>query len=277
MCGLATEQDAEAAPARLDIPVLYEDDDLLAVEKPAGLVTHPAYKHPNGTLSDSVFALLEARGEERPWLLHRLDRETSGVVLFAKTVEARRAVVRQFEQHRVRKWYVAVVVTIGILTPERGILEAPLRRDPTDRRRTMVDDMGRPAATRYEVLAARDRYALVLAEPLTGRTHQIRAHMAHLGAPLLGDARYIEAVNASYAASDETRRLASAGEAPRVMLHAWRIGIVHPTMRVPFEVMAPLPHDMLAVAHHLGLDEGLARLERMVDETAPEADGSTTT
>ncbi|MGZ3675188.1 MAG: RluA family pseudouridine synthase, partial [Ktedonobacterales bacterium] len=125
MCGLSVGRDA----AGTSIPIVYEDDALLVVDKPAGLVTHPAYKHPDGTLSDAVFARQEARGEGRPWLLHRLDRETSGVVLFAKTVEARRAVVRQFEQHRVRKVYVAV--TIGRLVPERGILEAPLRRDPT--------------------------------------------------------------------------------------------------------------------------------------------------
>ncbi|MGZ3663244.1 MAG: RluA family pseudouridine synthase [Ktedonobacterales bacterium] len=249
MCGLSVGRDA----AGTSIPIVYEDDALLVVDKPAGLVTHPAYKHPDGTLSDAVFARQEARGEGRPWLLHRLDRETSGVVLFAKTVEARRSVVRQFEQHRVRKVYVAV--TIGRLVPERGILEAPLRRDPTDRRRTIVDDEGQPAATRYETLAVHDGYSLVLAEPLTGRTHQIRAHMAHLGAPLLGDWRYIELAHAELAAGDEAQQLA-----PRVMLHAWRIAIAHPTTRAPFEVTAPAPGDLLAVARHLRLDEGLARL-----------------
>lgn len=255
MHGLSVGQDWEAAVADGGIPVLYEDDALLAVDKPAGLVTHPAYKHPDGTLSDAVFARQEARGEGRPWLLHRLDRETSGVVLFAKTVEARRAVVRQFERHRVRKLYVAV--TIGRLAPERGILEAPLRRDPADRRRTIVDGEGQQAATRYETLATRDGYSLVLAEPLTGRTHQIRAHMAHLGTPLVGDGRYIELAHAGQRAGDEAPRV---DDAPRVMLHAWRIGIVYPTTGAPFEVAAPVPGDLLAVARRLGLDEGLARL-----------------
>lgn len=239
------------------ISILYEDDALLAVDKPAGLVTHPAYKHPDGTLSDAIFARQEARGEGRPWLLHRLDRETSGVVLFAKTVEARRAVVRQFERHCVRKLYLAV--TIGRLASERGILEAPLRRDPADRRRTIVDDEGQPAATRYAVLAAHDGFALVLAEPLTGRTHQIRAHMAHLGAPLLGDARYIELDRAARAARGETYHAADIEGVERVMLHAWRIGIVHPTTHAPFELTAPPPNDLLAVVQRLRLDEGLAR------------------
>lgn len=254
MQGLSTEWDAAMA----HIPLVYEDDALLAVDKPAGLVSHPAYKHPDGTLSDAVFARQEARGEGRPWLLHRLDRETSGVVLFAKTVEARRAVVRQFEQHRVRKVYLAV--TIGRLALERGILEAPLCRDPADRRRTIVNDAGQPATTRYEALATHNGYALVLAEPLTGRTHQIRAHMAHLGAPLLGDARYIELVHAAGTAHGEEQLAADAGEAVRVMLHAWRIGIVHPTTHAPFEVTAPLPDDLLAVVRRLGLSEGLARV-----------------
>lgn len=267
MDGLSTGWGEVVAATGEQIPILYEDEALLAVGKPSGLVTHPAYKHPDGTLSDAVFARQEAMSEGRPWLLHRLDRETSGVVLFAKTVEARRAVVRQFEQHRVRKLYLAV--TIGRLAVERGILEAPLCRDPADRRRTIVDDAGKPAATRYETLATHDGYALVLAEPLTGRTHQIRAHMAHLGAPLLGDARYIELAHLELAhlelahmgrtARGEAHDAADMGGVVRVMLHAWRIGIVHPTTRAAFEVTAPVPDDLLGVALRLGVAEGLAR------------------
>ena len=260
---LSAECSANAAVLEARISVLYEDGALLAVDKPAGLVTHPAYKHPNGTLSDAVFARQEAKGEGRPWLLHRLDRETSGVVLFAKTVEARRAVVRQFERRSVHKRYLAV--TIGRLAPERGILEAPLCRDPADRRRTIVDDAGQPAATRYEVLAAQAGYSLVLAEPLTGRTHQVRAHMAHLGAPLLGDARYIELEHVARAARGERPHVADAEGVDRVMLHAWRIGIVHPTMGVPFEVIAPPPDDLLGVICRLALDEGLARAGSTAD------------
>lgn len=271
MDGLSTGWGEVVAATGEHIPILYEDDALLAVGKPSGLVTHPAYKHPDGTLSDAVFARQEAMSEGRPWLLHRLDRETSGVVLFAKTVEARRAVVRQFEQHRVRKLYLAV--TIGRLAVERGILEAPLCRDPADRRRTIVDDAGKPAATRYETLATHDGYALVLAEPLTGRTHQIRAHMAHLGAPLLGDARYIELAHLELAHLEQTARgeaqnAADMGGVVRVMLHAWRIGIVHPTTHAPFEVTAPVPDDLLGVALRLGVAEGLARAGAAGDAAA---------
>src|SRR5690348_7593874 len=117
MCGLSVGWDAAGAP----IPIVYEDDALLAVDKPAGLVTHPAYKHPDGTLSDAVFARQEARGEGRPWLLHRLDRETSGVVLFAKTVEARRALVRQFERRTVGKRYFALLTGGPARSEERRV------------------------------------------------------------------------------------------------------------------------------------------------------------
>lgn len=235
--------------ARLDtsVGVLYEDAQLLAVDKPSGLVTHPAYKHPDGTLCDAVFARQTARGEGRPWLLHRLDRDTSGVVLFAKTESARRALVRQFERHLMCKRYLAL--TIGIPTPESGVVEAPLARDPTDRRRTIVTPGGQPAITRYHVLAAHAGYALVLAEPVTGRTHQIRAHLAAAGAPLVGDSRYL---------ADGSPAVTVANHA---MLHAWRLTIHYPGTGAPFTMTAPLPEDFSALTRHLTLGDALARLD----------------
>lgn len=236
----------EAAGGGPVVPaVLYEDDHLLAVDKPAGLVTHPAYKHPNGTLCDAIFARQCERGESRPWLLHRLDRETSGIVLFAKSVLARRALVRQFERRTVRKQYLAVVV--GIPEPPAGTIDAPLARDPADRRRTIVDAVGQAASTDYRVLAADNGYALVLAEPRTGRTHQIRAHLASIGTPLIGDARYLPVDCA-------------AGLAPRAMLHAWRLGFLYPSTGAPHTLCAPVPGDMLVLAHQLGLSTAVEHL-----------------
>lgn len=226
--------------------VLYEDTALLAVDKPAGIVTHPAYKHPDGTLCDAVFARQASRGESRPWLLHRLDRETSGVLLFAKTEIARRALVRQFERRTVRKRYLALL--LGIPCPAEGVIEAPLTRDPADRRRVIVDASGQPATTRYRLLASSGTHALALAEPLTGRTHQIRAHFTSLGTPLVGDALYLPSGVATHT------------PAARALLHAWQLTIRYPSTGEPFTLTAPPPADFLAAVARIGLGAGLASL-----------------
>jgi 23S rRNA pseudouridine1911/1915/1917 synthase len=227
--------------AALDIAILAEDDDVLMVVKPAGMVAHPAYRHPDGTLADAIFAYASRRGMGRPWLLHRLDRETSGVVLFAKSERARRALVRQLEQRRIGKRYLAVVV--GSL-PERGEINAPLGRDPADRRRVIVSPAGQSATTRYQMLAARDGFALALVEPLTGRTHQIRAHLASLGAPLAGDVTYGGVSGATQAAA-----------IGRTLLHAWELAYRHPATGDASLARAPLPSDLRAALNELGLPE----------------------
>jgi 23S rRNA pseudouridine1911/1915/1917 synthase len=225
----------------LDITILAEDNDILAVSKPAGLVVHPAYRHPHGTLTDAVFAYADRCGVPRPWLLHRLDRETSGVVLFARTEQARRNLVRQFEQRRIVKRYLAIIG--GCLATDSGEIDAPLRRDPLDRRRVIVSPAGKPARTRYQVLAVRHGFSLALAEPLTGRTHQIRAHLACLGAPLAGDLTYGGATEATRAAGIE-----------RAQLHAWELVFHHPATGASTALRAPVPADMRAACATLGLD-----------------------
>lgn len=239
--------DPDAAFTAAPFTTLYEDAHLLAVEKPAGVVTHPTYKHPDGTLTDAVFAQQEARGFPRPWLLHRLDKQTSGVVLFARSDQARRSIVSQFEQRTAHKRYLALVVWPPTQAPdaEEGEIDAPLARDPLDRRRVIVAPEGQPSRTRYRRLAAAPGYALVQAEPVTGRTHQIRAHLAAIGAPLLGDAAYLPA-------DSPLRDLA-----PRVMLHAWRLDLRYPGSEEPWSVIAPPPADFVAVADALGLGDAL--------------------
>jgi 23S rRNA pseudouridine1911/1915/1917 synthase len=223
-------------------PILHEDTELLIVDKPSGMVVHPAYKHLNNTLTDAVFARQAACNQPRPWLLHRLDRETSGVVVFAKTEWARRHLVRQFELRTVEKRY--LVIVSGFLDPASGLIDAPLRRDPTNRRRTVVAAGGQPAQTWYQVLATAANYSLVLTKPLTGRTHQIRAHLASLGAPVAGDICYDE------------HHEQIANVAPRVMLHAWQFACTHPLSRLPFLIMAPLPPDMRLCMGVLKLEAG---------------------
>jgi 23S rRNA pseudouridine1911/1915/1917 synthase len=222
------------------VDVLYEDEALLAVNKPARLVTHPAYRHPDGTLWDAVLARQTHMGQDHTWLLHRLDRETSGVVLFAKTVEARRALVRQFERHTIRKRYLALLA--ASLPNRAGTMDAPLARDPLDRRRTIVAPGGQPSCTRYWTLASVNGVTLALAEPVTGRTRQIRAHFASVGAPLLGDTLYYP------------ERHWGAQAAPRAMLHAWRLGFQYPGTGAILTIAAPVPLDFVDAARRYGLD-----------------------
>lgn len=229
------------------ITILAQDDDVLAVAKPAGLVVHPAYRHPDGTLTDAVFAYADRCGEPRPWLLHRLDRETSGVVLFARTERARRALVRQFQERRIVKRYLAIIA--GRLAIANGEVEAPLCRDPADRRRVVVSPTGKPARTRYWTLAAHGDFSLVLAEPLTGRTHQIRAHLASQGSPLAGDAIYGGMSEATSIAGIE-----------RAQLHAWELEFHHPGAHTMRAVRAPMPDDMYAAICALGLRDGMTAL-----------------
>ncbi|HEY1387081.1 MAG TPA: RluA family pseudouridine synthase, partial [Ktedonobacterales bacterium] len=181
----------------------------------------------------------------------RLDRDTSGVVLFARTEEARRNLVRQFEQRRIVKRYLAIIVG-GCLAASSGEIDAPLRRDPLDRRRVIVSPAGKPARTRYQILAVRNGFALALAEPLTGRTHQIRAHLAFLGAPLAGDLTYGGVTEATQATSIE-----------RTQLHAWELGFRHPATGASTAIRAPAPADMRTACATLGLDsELLSELSR---------------
>ncbi|GAC1476683.1 MAG: hypothetical protein PVSMB4_00760 [Ktedonobacterales bacterium] len=169
--------------------------------------------------------------------MHRLDRDTSGVVLLAKTEHARKHLVRQFERRLVRKWYLAVVR--GTPDVAAGEICAPLRRDPADRRRVIVDPTGQAAITSYSVLVAYDDTALVLAEPRTGRTHQIRAHLASRGHPIVGDS--------TYGGADERLGLTAAGE-HRHLLHAWRLRVSHPASGDALRIEAPVPADFVAIA-----------------------------
>lgn len=249
----------QSPEARIEAPyeVLYQDEALLALNKPPGLVVHPTYKHPDQTMTDAVFAWRQALGLERPWLLHRLDKDTSGVTLFARTEDARRALARQFALRQTHKRYLALTVWPADL-PLAGEVDAPLWRDPLDRRRVIIvpEPPGQPSCTRYRALALSPRaadgtgYALVLAEPVTGRTHQIRAHLTSLGAPLVGDAMYL------------TEGAAAVTAAPRVMLHAWRLAIRWPLDQPPWTLTAPPPDDLITTARnlHIPFDASLEQL-----------------
>ena len=213
------------------ISILYEDTDLLVVDKPAGLVIHPAYKHPDGTLFDAVRDELCRRGEAKPCLLHRLDKDTSGAVLLAKTEMARRHLVRQIEQRSLRKTYLALVC--GRPDPASGSIDAPLCRDPNDRLRVRIDPSGDPARTDYQTLHTwGSRFSLVELHPITGRMHQLRVHLAALDTPIVGDSRYADPAH--------WEPLAPA----RQMLHARALTFQHPTSGEHITVHSPPPDDL---------------------------------
>jgi 23S rRNA pseudouridine1911/1915/1917 synthase len=226
-------------PEAIPLDVVYEDEALLVVDKPAGMVVHPAPGHPAGTLVNALLARcpeLATGGDERPGIVHRLDRDTSGLILIAKNDKVRRALQRQFKERQVQKAYLALLD--GHLQPAWGRIEAPLGRDPHHRQRMAVLPGGREAITEYHVLelfahqvgpAAGD-LSLVQAEPLTGRTHQIRVHFASIGHPVVGDAVY--------------GRRKQHLPVPRQFLHAQRLGFRHPLTGQRLSLEAPLPAEL---------------------------------
>lgn len=232
----------ELAAEPIPLDVVYEDDALLVVDKPAGMVVHPAPGHPGGTLVNAVLAHcpeLASTDSERPGIVHRLDRDTSGLILVAKRENVRRALQRQFRDRLVDKTYLALLD--GHLQPTWGRVEAPLGRDPVHRQRMAVLPGGREAITDYHVLeqfahqvgpAAGD-YSLVQVEPHTGRTHQIRVHLASIGHPVVGDRVY----------GRRRVRLPVA----RQFLHAQRLGFRHPVTGRRMMLESPLPGDLAAV------------------------------
>jgi 23S rRNA pseudouridine1911/1915/1917 synthase len=226
-------------PEPVPLDILYQDDDVMAINKPAGVVVHPTYRNISGTILNGILWHLRDRDVVRPGLLSRLDKDTSGVVLVALSPGAHAQMQRDAHAGRVAKQYLAVVV--GSPQSTEGIIRFPLRRDPDDRRRVIVAADGAPSETRYRVLMAENGYAVVCCDLVTGRTHQIRVHLAACGWPLAGDRMY--------GAADS--------RIGRQALHAWRITAWHPVTRDPLTVEAPLPADMRLFCFETGLSNGL--------------------
>jgi 23S rRNA pseudouridine1911/1915/1917 synthase len=219
------------APEAIPLRIVYEDEDLLVIDKPPGLAVHPSPGHASYTLVNAVLAhcpqLSRIGGEGRPGVVHRLDKDTSGLIIVAKNDEAHLSLARQLKERQVDKTYIALVE--GRLEPPEGVIEAAVGRHPRDRKRMAVVEGGREARTRYRVLREVDGRSLVEAQPETGRTHQIRVHFASIGHPVTGDPLY-------------GRR----GEAvvPRQFLHAQRLAFRHPRTGERLELEAPLAEDL---------------------------------
>ena len=225
-------------PESIPLHIIYEDDDILVVDKPAGLTVHPAPGHPNHTLVNAILAhfphLTDISDSLRPGIVHRLDKDTSGVMLVAKTRAAQLDLVNQFKSRTVLKIYLVLVK--GRLTPEQGIIEAALGRDPGNRKRMAVVTGGREARTEYRVIKHLDGYTLVEVRLETGRTHQIRVHLAAIGYPVMGDAAY--GVKTLYLF--------------RQFVHAHRLGIKLPSSGEYMEFTSELAEDLETALKDIG-------------------------
>jgi 23S rRNA pseudouridine1911/1915/1917 synthase len=249
------EPRAAVLPEKGQLDRLFEDDHLLVVNKPAGIVSHPTYLHPSGSLLNVV--LYEAQhwpDGQRPSLVGRLDKHTSGAIVVAKTTPAHARMQRTLAAAATDKSYLALVY--GPVTRERGVIDLRLRRDPEDRRRVVAStDHGVPSTTMFERLAQADvsgcTVALVRCRLVTGRMHQIRVHLAASGWPVIGDAKYGALrweLSGDIAAREHLRGFS------RQALHAWRLSFVHPFSGERVQIEAPVPTDMA----QLGAEAGLA-------------------
>ncbi len=232
---------AAAQPEAIPLDILFEDQSLLVVNKPAGLVVHPAAGHEEHTLVNALLhhcrgSLSGIGGVARPGIVHRLDKETSGCLVVAKNDETHLALSRQFADRQVEKIYHALVC--GELARAAGEIHAAIARHPTHRKRMAVrdDSDGRTAHTSWRVLEKLPHATLVEARIHTGRTHQIRVHFQHLGHPVVGDTTYGATKN------QRLEKLANYA-APRVLLHAKELAFIHPRTQKPLKFSAPLPDD----------------------------------
>ncbi|HEV2318234.1 MAG TPA: RluA family pseudouridine synthase [Verrucomicrobiae bacterium] len=232
---------AEARPQEMALDILFEDDSLLVLNKPSGIVVHPSAGHEEHTLVNALLhhccgSLSGIGGVARPGIVHRLDKETSGCLVVAKNDETHLALSKQFSERQVEKIYNAIAC--GEMARNGGEIRAAIARHPSHRKRMAVrdDDSGRAAHTRWCVLKRLKEATFVEARIFTGRTHQIRVHFQFLGNPLAGDKTYGTRQNARLAA-------ATGYEAPRVMLHALTLSFVHPASKRKMSFKAPLPED----------------------------------
>ena len=212
-------------PEALDLAIIHEDDSIIVIDKPPGMVVHPTYRNASGTLLNGLLWHVRGRDGIVPSIITRLDKNTSGLVLVALTPEVHARVQRDGEAGRVTKEYLAIVR--GTPSPRSGTISLPLARSPEDRRLVIVTLAGQASETRYEVLASSGSHSLVRCELVTGRTHQIRVHFATVGHPLVGDPTY--------------------GEPHEVLarqaLHAWRLSLTHPISGEALRVEAAIPAD----------------------------------
>jgi 23S rRNA pseudouridine1911/1915/1917 synthase len=241
----------ELLPEDIPLDVVYRDDDIIVIDKPAGLVTHPSPGHSRGTLVNALLALEAGSGglgttggAERPGIVHRLDRDTSGLIVVARNDAAQVSLQAQLKARRVRKTYLALAG--GVVNAQVGRIEKPVGRDPRNRLRQAVTVEGKPATTGYRVRERFTEWTLLELDLVTGRTHQIRVHLASIGHAVAGDVVY--ATGAVRRGPDRLERL---------FLHAWKLEFVSPGSGRLVRCEAPLPGELESVLDGLrASDEG---------------------
>lgn len=223
-------KDIKLKAQNIPVAIIYEDDDIIVVNKPKGMVVHPANGNPDGTLVNAIMAICKDSlsgigGEIRPGIVHRLDKDTSGLLIIAKNDEAHVNVSEQIKNHEVKKTYIALVR--GIIKENEATIDMPIGRSTSDRKKMAVNKKGKNAITHIKVLKRYDKYTLVEVNIETGRTHQIRVHLSYIGYPIIGDATY----------SNGKNEFNVQGQC----LHAKKLEFVHPITGKKMELEAPLP------------------------------------
>ena len=254
--GEAVRLDAEVeavvplAPEAIPLAIVHEDDDVLVIDKPAGLVVHPGAGNRAGTLQNGLLAHDPGLAAvPRAGIVHRLDKDTTGLLVIARTLTAHQALVAALERREIRRTYEAI--SQGVMTGG-GKVDAPIGRHPRDRLRMTVRENGRPAVTHYRIIERFRAHSHVRVELETGRTHQIRVHMAHIRHPLVGDPLY--GGRPRLPKSPSVALVAALREFKRQALHACRLELAHPVSGERLELESPLPADMRALVEILRAD-----------------------
>jgi 23S rRNA pseudouridine1911/1915/1917 synthase len=255
-CGIPEPETLQVKAESMDLDCIYEDSDILVINKPQGVVVHPAAGNREGTLVSGLLHHCEdlsgINGVMRPGIVHRLDKDTSGLLVVAKNDLAHHSLAAQIQDRSMKREYIALVH--GIVGESAGIVDVPIGRDPKDRQRMAGVEGGKPAVTHYRVLDRVGQQTVLLCSLETGRTHQIRVHMAYLGYPVAGDPKY----------GRRKELLPWTGQA----LHAWHLHLRHPRSGKDMDFYAPPPPFFLKVLSDLGAENTLKLLKSQIEDSS---------
>jgi len=239
---LALTPELDLIPQDIPLDIIYEDQDMLAINKPAGMIVHPGHGNTSGTFANALLfycKTLETDGSLRPGIVHRLDKDTSGVLLAAKSLQMHQGLSRLFANRQIQKKY--LVICVGKL-PRQGTIHAPIGRHPVYRKKMAVlQEGGKEAISHYRTISTSKNFSLAEIDIETGRTHQIRVHLKHIGCPVAGDSLY---------GNDSINRLYGI---KRQLLHCQTLNFTHPLSKQLLEITAPLPDDMMSALKKFGL------------------------